>query len=299
MSKKLRRYHATREVIDSKNQKHTILVYGELLQTNDDKGFILAPITYKKKDRNNIVSFDDKYVVLSRHNDLRPTREFNFGWAICDPNDEFDMATGVKLAKKRFSDSPMTTTDVRFFSDDMIAAILKNELNFIQEHLEDKYLPDDYKNGCNGECETCQRHDCESKGSIGPEVKTYDESKELEHTEEFPSIKLECDTTNAYENFKHGDFIKFNHNGYTKYGIVRSLNNGVINMYWEFTCFNRNNYAFETNTAHEVENISINEYSKSDNLHYCKPYLFANNKLEEVFGYRWDSRTSRLIHVIK
>ena len=64
MSKKLRRYHATREVIDSKNQKHTILVYGELLQTNDDKGFILAPITYKKKDRNNIVSFDDKYVVV-------------------------------------------------------------------------------------------------------------------------------------------------------------------------------------------------------------------------------------------
>ena len=131
MSKKLRRYHATREVLDSKNQKHTILVYGELLQTNDDKGFILAPITYKKKDKNNIVSLDDKYVVLSRHNDLRPTREFNFGWAICDANDEFDMQKGVHLAKKRFSDSPMTTTDVRFFSDSMIAAILKNELNFI------------------------------------------------------------------------------------------------------------------------------------------------------------------------
>lgn len=274
MSKKLRRYHATREVLDSKNQKHTILVYGELLQTNDDKGFILAPITYKKKDKNNIVSLDDKYVVLSRHNDLRPNREFNFGWAICDPNDKFDMATGVKLAKKRFSDSPMTTTDVRFFSDDMIAAILKNELNFIQEHLEEKYLPK-------------AKEEEDKKGEKVCEI----------DTEEFPSIKLESDTTDAYKNFKHGDFIKFSYNGYTKYGIIRSVNDGVVNLYWEFTCFNRNRYTFETNTAYEVDNISIDEYSKSDNLRYCKPYLFANNKLCEVFGYRWDSRTSRLIRV--
>jgi len=174
MSKKVRCYHATREVIDTvKKEKHTILVYGELVQTNKAKGFLLAPVTYNKINHREIRSIDDRYVVLSRNQDRRPTRQFNFGWAICDANDEFDLANGIRIAKRRFSDSPMTTTDVRFFSDDMIRSILENELDFIERNLESKYLPDDYQNGCNGECESCQRHDCDSKGS----VKTYDELK--------------------------------------------------------------------------------------------------------------------------
>ena len=283
MSKKLRRYHATREVLDSKNQKHTILVYGELLQTNDDKGFILAPITYKKKDKNNIVSIDDKYVVLSRHNDLRPNREFNFGWAICDANDKFDMATGVKLAKKRFSNSPMTTTDVRFFSDDMIAAILKNELNFIEEHLENKYLPDDYKNGCNGECESCQKNDCDSRRSIGPEVKTYDEPKELE-TEEIPTVEFEAHT--EQHTLKHGDFVKFT-NGYAfMYGVVRDGGMGkdsespYVNLYWKLTKVD-DGWVFRTNETidtREIEFLTPRKYE--DDLTYKILY--------EVFGVIWD-----------
>ena len=83
MSKKVRCYHATREVIDTvKKEKHTILVYGELVQTNEAKGFLLAPVTYNKINHREIRSIDDRYVVLSRNQDRRPTRQFNFGWAI-------------------------------------------------------------------------------------------------------------------------------------------------------------------------------------------------------------------------
>ena len=136
--KKIRCYHCTKEIYDATGQKHTILVYGELVQTNEDQGFVIAPVTYTKKG-NDIVSINDKYNIIG-FRDNHPTRKFNLGWAICDSNDNFDLATGIKLAKKRFSDSPMTTTDVRFFSDDMIKVVLENETDFIFNHIE-KYIP--------------------------------------------------------------------------------------------------------------------------------------------------------------
>lgn len=286
MSKKVRCYHATREVIDTvKNEKHTILVYGELVQTNEAKGFLLAPVTYNKINHREIRSIDDRYVVLSRNQDRRSTRQFNFGWAICDANDEFDLATGIKIAKRRFSDSPMTTTDVRFFSDDMIRSILENELNFIERNLEIKYLPDDYQNGCDGECESCQRHDCDSKGSVEPESKTYDEPNELD-TEEFPTVEFEAHK--EQHTLKHGDFVKFT-NGYSfMYGVVRDSGLGIdskspyVNLYWKLIKTN-DGWVFRTNETidtREIEFLTPREYE--DDLTYKILY--------EVFGVIWDRK---------
>ena len=286
MSKKVRCYHATREVIDTiKNQKHTILVYGELVQTNEAKGFILAPVTYNKRNHRDIKSIDDRYVVLSRTQDLRPTRQFNFGWAICDQNDEFDLGVGIRIAKRRFSDSPMTTTDVRFFSDDMIRSILENELDFIEEHLEDKYLPDDYQNGCDGKCESCPKHDCDSRGSAEQEVKTYDEQKEFElETEELPTVEFEAHK--EQHTLKPGDFVKFT-NGYSfMYGVVRDSGLGIdskspyVNLYWKLIKTN-DGLVFRTNETidtREIEFLTPRNYE--DDLTYKILY--------EVFGVVWD-----------
>ena len=303
MSKRVRRYHATREVYDSTlNQKHTILVYGELVQSNEEKGFILAPITYKKRDKNNIVSLDDKYVVLSRKNDLRPTREFNFGWAICDSNDEFDLQKGVHLAKKRFSDSPMTTTDVRFFSDDMIAAILKNELNFIEQHLEEKYLPsfdnaigsaeepeeekefelelddEDSKNGCDGQCQSCN-NDCSER--------------KCDETEELPNLKLEAKSDNFAKN---GDFIVFT-DDIKRYGVVKSVKDDVINLYWEFTQYSVGHYALETNVSYRLDDLRIINIVHKENLEGNSDYEFVKRLTSEVFGYEWDPKNLKLLSV--
>ena len=310
MSKKVRCYHATREVIDTvKKQKHTILVYGELVQTNEAKGFVLAPVTYNKRNHRDIRTIDDRYVVLSRNQDLRPTRQFNFGWAICDANDEFDLATGIKIAKRRFSDSPMTTTDVRFFSDDMIHSILENELDFIERNLEVKYLPDDSTtvihhtsvddNGnVTSEDETrlsgskLRRFRHVHKNNDETHNETPDDSLEIElevdnketETEEIPTVEFEA--RKERHTLKHGDFVKFT-NGYTfMYGVVRDSGLGndskspYVNLYWKLIRTN-DGWVFRTNETidtREIEFLTPRNYE--DDLTYKILY--------EVFGVIWD-----------
>ena len=320
MSKKVRRYHAMREVFDSKNQKHTILVYGELTQTNDEKGFILAPITYKKKDKNNIVSLDDKYVVLSRRNDLRPTREFNFGWAICSADDEFDLAKGAHLAEKRFSDSPMTTTDVRFFSDDMIAAILKNELDFIEEHLLEKYIPCRFREegqpfGCKNkekELELEIEEDengpyvsddaCKCKNSHSAKdcnCRCHEQNNNLQETEEeLPNIRIEAKEQKNGFNFEEGDFVEFVENCERIYGIVRNVNNGSITFYWELKDVEDEygfNYTFETNRTREIKNINIKYVASKNALKTNELFNLVNTKLNTLCGYKWDVDKQKLL----
>ena len=304
MSKKVRCYHTTREVIDTvKNEKHTILVYGELKQTNFEKGFVLAPITYAKRNHNDIKTIDDKFVVLSRNHDLRPTRQFNFGWAICSGNDKFDLETGIKIAKKRFSDSPMTTTDVRFFSDDMIHSILKNELNFIEKNLEEKYLPDDFKvtvdnetnsqnnmNGCDGECETCPQENCASR----TQNDSFDVEVEIEpETDENQNVEYEAHISKNQNHLKRGQFIKFTNGNTFMYGVVRD--NGItdnskspyVKLYWKLTKL-KDGWRFGTNETIDTDEIQflMPKYYEDDLIY---------KTLYEVFGIIWDSKSNRVI----
>lgn len=289
MSKKVRCYHAKREVIDTvKNEKHTILVYGELVQTNEAKGFLLAPVTYNKINHREIRSIDDHYVVLSRNQDRRPTRQFNFGWAICDANDEFDLATGIKIAKRRFSDSPMTTTDVRFFSDDMIHSILESELNFIEKNLEIKYLPDDFKvevDDYNPNCKTNDVIDLGEKPDDSLEIEVEVDDQDTK-TEELPTVEFEAHK--EQHTLKHGDFVKFT-NGYSfMYGVVRDSGLGIdskspyVNLYWKLTKED-DGWVFRTNETidtREIEFLTPREYE--DDLTYKILY--------EVFGVIWDRK---------
>jgi len=111
MSKSKKCYSVYKEFVDAKGEKHTVLVYGEL--------------------RLEHLNVRGRKVQL---------KCLNFGHAICSHNDEFNEEVGVKLAKKRFYCDPMCTFNHNFLNEDMVQAILNNEVDYIVNHL-DKYLP--------------------------------------------------------------------------------------------------------------------------------------------------------------
>jgi hypothetical protein len=103
--KRQRKYVETRTIFHD-NVEKIILVYGEMTE---------------RKTRENSV------------------KTLNMGWSICQTNyDEFDTEKGINLAKKRF-EKPLVTENGKFLTSDMVLAILKNELDYIENHI-DKYL---------------------------------------------------------------------------------------------------------------------------------------------------------------
>ena len=58
------------------------------------------------------------------------------GFAICNSSDTFNINTGIKVAKKRFAKSPMTTQNGNFLTEDMLKAIVDNELNYILNNID-------------------------------------------------------------------------------------------------------------------------------------------------------------------
>lgn len=108
MSKiKTKTYVHHKEFVDKKGNKRTVLVCGKL----------------------NL-----------EHTPFGQLKTLNFGHALCSPDDHFDLETGVKLAEKRLYRDPLITYNHNFLNEDMIAAILENEVEYIIENIE-KYLP--------------------------------------------------------------------------------------------------------------------------------------------------------------
>ena len=119
---RLKEYCVHKEFFDTLGHKHTVLVYGEVTQEKIDVEIL--PFIYQKK------------VIKS----------LNFGWAICSEEDEFNEEYGKHLAKKRFYHDVggLQTGNRNFLCDDMVLAILNNEVNYIISHI-DKYVPESSK----------------------------------------------------------------------------------------------------------------------------------------------------------
>ena len=301
-----RRYYVTREVYDETfHEKHTILVYGELSQQNTGRGFIIAPITFNKKN-GEIVDIYEHNVVMNPMNDNRPLRVFNFGWAICDAKDEFDLKEGIRVAKRRFSNSPMITTDSRFFSNDMINAILENELNFVESHLsefflqygkiqkerklEERALRQQRETENNGFEATRTDEVSEPIGDSPSPCYTDEDSdyvagiEEEDGFDDIPDLKL--DSTVDTENITRGDFICFEYNGHETYAVVKAVSDDDVFLCWRLTTY-KNGYSFSTN--------DIISRSKTDFLTATEDgFNDAVNALREVFGWVWDRKNMRL-----
>ena len=134
MSKIVKSYYHYENVKSANGASHIVLVYGEVSEDKFISGF--APVTFTRKGRI-IKSVGDPIIV--NHEFRSPVKTFNMGFAICNSSDTFNINTGIKEAKKRFAQSPMTTQNGNFLTEDMLKAIVDNELNYILNNI-DHYL---------------------------------------------------------------------------------------------------------------------------------------------------------------
>lgn len=131
MNKKVKSYYHYESVTSGDGSSHTVLVYGEVSDDKFISGF--APVTFTRKGRI-IKSVGEPVIVNSEFRS--PVKKFNMGFAICNSSDTFDVNTGIKVAKKRFAKSPMTTQNSSFLTEDMLKAIVDNELNYILNNID-------------------------------------------------------------------------------------------------------------------------------------------------------------------
>ena len=118
---------------------YTVLIYGELWEEGYIDGLVVQRAKFSK-DGNRVmdVSRDSEHILLNRP--YTRTRYFNMGWAICSPDDKFDLATGIEICKRRFRKSPLKTETGLFLTKDMVNALINNELEYIAKHW-DKFVP--------------------------------------------------------------------------------------------------------------------------------------------------------------
>ncbi len=133
MKDKVKKYSVVRSV---KHEGHvyTVLVYAECVQTSKTRALLVQPV-FTTRDGQKIVSEAGRGQLLSTQRPYQRTRTLNIGWAICSDEDKFDMDAGVELCKKRFSRDPITTGCGRFLTDDMVNAIIMNELDYIANNF--------------------------------------------------------------------------------------------------------------------------------------------------------------------
>lgn len=118
----------------------TAMVYGELCENGYVDGVAMFPAKFSR-DGKNVVEYNvplGVYTLTGRK--YARTKSFNMGWAICSPEDKFNRDEGVKICKRRFRKTPLTTTSGTFLTNDMIEAIVSNELKYIIDNIH-KFVP--------------------------------------------------------------------------------------------------------------------------------------------------------------
>ena len=130
---KYKNYSVTKTVKDDNGREYIIYVYGEVKETKELDGIEVRRVRYQS-GTGVPVSVEPEKMIYRLGDNLSPTKELNFGWAICSPDDVFDEAKGILLAKKRFSKAPIRTQDCRFLKEDMVLAILNQTAEYVAEH---------------------------------------------------------------------------------------------------------------------------------------------------------------------
>lgn len=144
MKKRRKTYLKTGHAYVGNGRNATILVYGELWETETVDGIFVQRVGLSRDGKRIIECGSGSVGVLGAP--YAKTKYFNMGWAICSPDDEYNEETGIKIAKSRFLKSPLSTQSGTFLTNDMIDAILDNEIRFIQNNLNKFYHPKDEEN---------------------------------------------------------------------------------------------------------------------------------------------------------
>lgn len=126
---KVKTYKVTKEVTDSRGNVYTILVYGEVTEVKALDGIEVRRVRFRHGDNKVVDKGESLFYPLGEN--CSPSKELNFGWAICNPNDAFDENVGIEICKKRFSKAPIKTQDCRFLKEDMVLAILNQTAEYV------------------------------------------------------------------------------------------------------------------------------------------------------------------------
>ena len=126
-------YSVTKEVKDKNGKIYTVFVYGELKEQKELDGIEVRRVRYKRGSKK-VISAIKETVLYPLGDNRSPSKTLNFGWAVCAPEDTFDIAKGILIAKKRFSKAPITTQDCRFLKKDMVLAILNQTAEYVATH---------------------------------------------------------------------------------------------------------------------------------------------------------------------
>ena len=115
----------------------TVMVYGELTEVKEITGFYAVPVKFNGKTGKPIsIDYNKRIITPSYNEQYSKTKIFNMGWSICAECDTFNEDTGIKICKRRFNRSPITTQNGRFLTTDMCQAIVNNEVEYIINHIE-------------------------------------------------------------------------------------------------------------------------------------------------------------------
>lgn len=129
---KIKSYSVTKDVADSHGNIYKILVYGEVTEEKALDGIEVRRVRFRHGDKKVVDKGESLFYALG--DNCSPSKALNFGWAICNPNDTYDEAKGIEIAKSRFSKSPITTQDCRFLKEDMVLAILNQTADYVETH---------------------------------------------------------------------------------------------------------------------------------------------------------------------
>lgn len=133
MNKCIIKYYKWKLVVDKNGVGHIVLVYGEVTENDHLCGY--APVTFTRKGR--VIKTVGEPVIIDSLNKFRsPLKQFNMGYAICGNRDKFNKEYGIKVAKRRFAKSPLSTQNGTFLNIDMVRGIVDNELDYICKNLE-------------------------------------------------------------------------------------------------------------------------------------------------------------------
>lgn len=238
--------------VDSYGRNHVIFVYGELTKTNHLNGTAIAKVKYVSGDKR-IVEIVDEPTIINSTNSRSSLKEFNFGWAICDPRDTFDEEKGIELCKKRFARTPLSTQEGKFLTDDMIEAILANEIEYLKA---EKLIP--------------------ALGKV--------------QQDECPQPQCTTDST-IKEKFKNGDILRLLHKeGKVFYGAYKeaNYNDRKVTFYWLLS-YAKNNSKFAAPCTYSIDEfISVDKAIREDIVeaesfiekHFNRRWNWKEKKLE-------------------
>ena len=241
-------------------RNYQILVYGELSEAKGVDGFYVVPVTFNGKC-NKIKDFDlsGRQFIKGYNKFYSPTKSFNMGWSICAEPDVFVFDEGVKICKRRFAKSPMTTQNGRFLTVDMCQAIVDNEAAHIANNI-DLYLPKEDKN--NNKYDVCFKFDkfgikddefvVELDGNpikdfIHNDALTNNETDEHECLCKGGECKCKNERGVEYYEPNKGDYVAWHYNGRRYLGIFNwsSESEGIIeeqrNKFFFFAPINEDN----------------------------------------------------------